>query len=68
MIMRSLPLLSLTVLFGVECLTTQVEAAESRELRFPPLQDGRLVLSVDTRTQCLLRWACLAHGTGLGSQ
>ena len=50
MIMRSLPLLSLTILLGVAALTEHVEATESRELRFPPLKDGRLVLSVDTHT------------------
>jgi histidinol phosphatase-like PHP family hydrolase len=50
MIMRSLPLLSLTVLLGVATLAKQVHATESRELRFPPLKDGRLVLSVDTHT------------------
>lgn len=46
--MRSLPLLSLTILLGVAPLTAHVEATESRELRFPPLKDRRLVLSVDT--------------------
>lgn len=50
MIMRSLPLLSLTILLGVAPLTEHVEATESRELRFPSLKDGRLVLSVDTHT------------------
>ena len=50
MIMRSLPMLSLAVLLGVVPLTERVEASESRELRFPPLKDGRLVLSVDTHT------------------
>ena len=50
MIMRSLPRLSLTILLGVAPLTEHVEATESRELRFPPLKDGRLVLSVDTHT------------------
>ena len=68
MIMRSLPMLSLAVLLGVVPLTERVEASESRELRFPPLKDGRLVLSVDTHTQCLLRWARPAYGTGLGSK
>jgi hypothetical protein len=68
MIMRSLPLLSLTILLGVVPLTEHAEATESRELRFPPLKDGRLVLSVDTHTQCLLRWARLANRTGLGGQ
>ena len=68
MIMRSLPLLSLTILLGVAPLTEHVEATESRELRFPPLKDGRLVLSVDTHTQCFLRWACLANRAGLGGQ
>ena len=48
--MRSLPLLSLTVLLGVLSLTEHADATESRELRFPPLNDGRLVLSVDTHT------------------
>ena len=50
MIMRSLPLLSLTAFLGVLSLTEHAEASESRELRFPPLKDGRLVLSVDTHT------------------
>ncbi len=50
MIMRSVPLLSLTVLLGILSLTEHAEATESRELRFPPLKDGRLVLSVDTHT------------------
>ena len=50
MIMRSLPMLGLAVLLGVVPLTERVEASESRELRFPPLKDGRLVLSVDTHT------------------
>ena len=68
MIMRSLPLLNLTVLLGVLSLAEYAAASESRELRFPPLKDGRLVLSVDTHTQCLLRWARMAHGTGLGGQ
>ena len=68
MIMRSLPLLSLTALLGVLSLTEHAEASESRELRFPPLKDGRLVLSVDTHTQCFLRWACLANRAGLGGQ
>ena len=68
MIMRSLPPLSLAVLLGVLSLAAYAEASESRELRFPPLKDGRLVLSVDTHTQCLLRWARLAYGTGLGSK
>ena len=69
MIMRSLPLLSLTILLGVAPLTAHVEATESRELRFPPLKDGRLVLSVDTHTHSVFsRWARMAHGTSLGSQ
>ncbi len=50
MIVRSLPLLSLTVLIGLAPLVAKVEATESRELRFPPLSDGRLVLSVDPHT------------------
>ena len=50
MIVRSLPLLSLTVLIGLAPLAAKVEATESRELRFPPLSDGRLVLSVDPHT------------------
>ena len=50
MIMRSLPPLSLAVLLGVLSLAEHAEASESRELRFPPLKDGRLVLSVDTHT------------------
>ena len=48
--MRSLPVLSLTVLLGVLSLTEHADATESRELRFPPLNDGRLILSVDTHT------------------
>ena len=48
--MRSLPQLSLTVLLGVLSPTEHADAGESRELRFPPLKDGRLVLSVDTHT------------------
>ena len=43
-------MLGLAVLLGVVPLTERVEASESRELRFPPLKDGRLVLSVDTHT------------------
>ena len=31
-------------------LTHSVLAADTRELRFPDLKDGRLVLSVDTHT------------------
>ena len=50
MIIRSLPILSLTVLLGVSSLTEHAKANESRELRFPPLKDGRFVLSVDTHT------------------
>ena len=50
MIVRSLPLLSLTVLIGLAPLAAKVEATESRELRFPPLTDGRFVLSVDPHT------------------
>ena len=71
MIMRSLPLLSLTILLGVAPLTEHVEAAESRELRFPPLKDGRLVLSVDTHTHSVFSdghvwptvrvWDCLLY-------
>ena len=68
MIMRALPLLSLAVLLGVLSLTEHAKARESRELRFPPLKDGRLVLSVDAHTQCLLGWTHLADGKGLGGQ
>jgi len=50
MMIRSLPLLSLFVALTVVPLSDGVEATESRELRFPPLEDGRLVLSVDTHT------------------
>ena len=68
MMIRSLPLLSVVVALTVVPLSDGVEATESRELRFPPLEDGRLVLSVDTHTQRLLGRTRLAHGTGLGSQ
>ena len=50
MMIRSLPLLSVVVALTVVTLSDGVEATESRELRFPPLEDGRLVLSVDTHT------------------
>ena len=50
MMIRSLPLLGLVVALTVVPLSDGVEATESRELRFPPLADGRLVLSVDTHT------------------
>ena len=50
MMIRSLPLLSLVVALTIVPLSVGVEATESRELRFPPLEDGRLVLSVDTHT------------------
>ena len=50
MMIRSLPLLCLVVALTVVPLSDRVEATESRELRFPPLEDGRLVLSVDTHT------------------
>ena len=50
MIIRSLSLFSLVFFLGLTPLAEQVQATESRELRFPPLKDGRLVLSVDTHT------------------
>ena len=50
MMIRSLSLLSVVVALTVVPLSDGVEATESRELRFPPLADGRLVLSVDTHT------------------
>ena len=36
MMIRSLPLFSLVVLLAVAPLSHSIEAAESRELRFPP--------------------------------